>query len=628
MTNDSAQLQAKARVCDACGAVIGADRPTTLADGRQLCVKCDEDQEPLVVLEIDRDVPPDAVTCQCSVCMQPFPVDEMYESNRQMICKGCVGRARDTSPETSNPYRLNSLHAGASAAPPGIPIALEESGGSSAPAPIHPALEESGGSSAPAPVHPALEESGAARSLPRREGISQDDDALTKAATTKSAAEITPDALPSTAPAPKPQLPARAALLMRVTCPHCWHRFEPQEILWVAKHPELIGDLVAGDAALLRFLPSHFNAAGFARDPRGMICDTLACPNCHLIIPRALLEAEPLFASIAGAPASGKTHFLAAMIWELRRLLPLHFGVSFTDADPGANVVLNRDEETLFLPADPEQFARLEKTVISGNSLYDEVRIDQQAVTLPKPLLLTMRPGSRHPNAEAAAQLTRVLCLYDHAGEHFNPGQGAGNIRLTQHLGSSRVLMFLYDPMQDPRVRARCLDLSNDPQLTERASTRRQETVLLEMLARVRQFAGLPATQPIDRPLLVVLPKADAWGKLASLDLLTEPIIPNAVAGGALAGVDLDRIEGVSIILRELLSDVAPEFVACVEESCAKVVYIPVSALGNSPEIVEGRDGLWIRPSQVKPRWVTVPFLYMFARWSHDVIGGVRNMAT
>ena len=156
--------------------------------------------------------------------------------------------------------------------------------------------------------------------------------------------------------------------------------------------------------------------------------------------------------------------------------------------------------------------------------------------------------------------------------------------------------------------------------------TRRQETILVETASRVRRFAGLRATDPVKRPMLVIVPKADVWGKLVSLDLSTEPIIPACVANNTLSGVDFDRIESVSKVVREMLLQVAPEFVTTAEEFSSNVIYIPTSSLGTSPQMIPDRDGLWIRPGQIRPQWVTAPFLYMFAKWSHDLIGGVRRV--
>lgn len=443
------------------------------------------------------------------------------------------------------------------------------------------------------------------------------------AATEAPAPAIAPEEPAPPVPA-RPHAPPRPTLLGRVTCPHCWHRFAPHEILWISRHSDMTGDPVAGDDAPLRFLPSRFTADGAAVDARGLPCQALACPRCRLVVPRPMLEAEPLFVSIVGVASSGKSYFLTAMTWALRQILPTRYGVAFNDADGLLNRTLGSQEELLFLPADPDRLVKLDKTDVVGSLMYDQIRFGQQVVSLPRPFLFIMRPTQRHPSASLAAQLTRVVCLYDNAGEHFSPGEDTVSSPVTQHLGTSRVLMFFYDPTQDPRFRARMRELSDDPQLDASAPTRRQETVLMETAARVRQLAGLAATQQVDRALIVIVPKADVWAPLVNLDLNHEPILPGSIAG-AFDGVDLDHVEQVSDIVREMLLDTAPEFVTAAEEFCSNVVYIPTSALGSSPRTAPGMDGLWIRPAQVKPKWVTIPFLYMFGRWSHDVIGGLRR---
>ena len=64
-----------------------------------------------------------------------------------------------------------------------------------------------------------------------------------------------------------------------------------------------------------------------------------------------------------------------------------------------------------------------------------------------------------------ADALARVLCVYDNAGEHFSPGEESASSPVTQHLARSAAVVFLYDPTQDPRFRAACRGLSEDPQL-------------------------------------------------------------------------------------------------------------------------------------------------------------------
>src|SRR5579875_1968147 len=258
----------------------------------------------------------------------------------------------------------------------------------------------------------------------------------------------------------EPQAVATAPirLLNRATCPHCWETFPPEQVLWISEHVELLGDPMLGPEQQQRFLPSRFTVDGDAIDAQGMTCRSLACPYCHLSIPRAMLEMEPLFFSILGGPASGKSYFLTTLTWQLRQVLPLHFHVAFTDADPTANRILNAWEESLFLNPDEDRLIPLghliRKTELQGE-LYDTVAHGQQTVTYPRPFLFTIRPQKGHLHADSP-RLARMLCLYDNAGEHFQPGQDTASSPVTRHLARSRAVLFLFDPTQDPRFRTAC----------------------------------------------------------------------------------------------------------------------------------------------------------------------------
>jgi len=424
------------------------------------------------------------------------------------------------------------------------------------------------------------------------------------------------------APADLPdQAVAKAlGLLGQVTCPHCWHRFSPADILWVAQHSDLMGDPVLGPEKPRRFLPTRFTAEGQAIDGRGSVCQVLACPRCHLAIPRSIVEAEPLFISVVGGPKSGKSYFLASMAWELRRCLSADFGLAFNDADTVANQALNEYEATLFLPEDADKLVAIRKTELEGE-LYDQINLGGQVMSLPRPFLFNIRPTARHPNAARRDHLNRILCMYDNAGEHFQPGMDRVGSPVTQHLAMSRALMFLFDPTQDPRFRERCRGLSEDPQLGGAKNTQRQETLLTEASLRVRRYANLPPNAKHQRPLVVIVSKSDVWAPLVPMDLTSEPVLPST--GGEVAALDTPRIERSSAAIREMLLRSTPELVTAAEEFCEHIIYIPVSALGCSPEATalgEGKTGLFVRPKSIAPRWAAVPVLYMLAKWATGLI--------
>lgn len=422
-------------------------------------------------------------------------------------------------------------------------------------------------------------------------------------------------------PAPSDKAPGAISLVKSVTCPHCWHAFAPEDVLWIAEHEDLAGDAVLKEEPL-RFLPTRFNLDGMALDARGMICHSMACPQCHLSIPRSMLENEVTIFSLIGSVGSGKSNFLAAMTWELRKQLARHFNIIFSDGDKEANWVLNRYEEMLFLPDDPDRPTLLEKTRTQGD-LYRSIRLHGQQMQLPKPLLFSIHPGNDHPLANQRKRSGTILCLYDNAGEHYAVGQDTAFTPVTRHLPRAKVLMYLFDPTQDPRFRDRCKPISSDPQITDAIQTLRQENILAEAASRVRKHKGLSAYDRYDRPLLVLVAKSDIWGSLLDEDLTAEPILFSQDA--APATLDLDRVHQVSRKLRALLLDIAPEIVTVAEDFCSDVTYIPVSA-GHSPERRDDNAGLLIRPRDINPHWVTVPVLYAFSRWQGGLIRGFSQL--
>jgi hypothetical protein len=415
----------------------------------------------------------------------------------------------------------------------------------------------------------------------------------------------------------RPFRSAAVGLLREVTCPHCWQKYAPEESLWISQHSDLLGDPRLGAEQQLRFLPTRFTVEGHALDARGAACQGLACPHCHLPVPRAMLEMKHLFFSILGTPASGKSYFLTSMVWQLRQTLP-QFGLAFNDADPTSNRMLHEYEELQFLNPDRDSLVAIRKTELQGD-LYDTVLYGEQAVSYPRPLLFSLRPLDSHPNRAAAAELSRAMCLYDNAGEHFLPGADTASSPVTRHLARSQVLFYLFDPTQDPRFRQACEGQTDDPQMLDRARTIRQELVLQEAADRVRRYAGLAQNARHRRPLVVIVTKFDAWRSLLELERLDTSAAIRTRPDG-LASLDVNVVESMSRDLRALFMRLSPEIVAAAESFAEHVIYVPVSALGRGPEVDSRTGALGVRPRDVRPMWVEIPFLYALCRWSKGVI--------
>jgi len=416
-------------------------------------------------------------------------------------------------------------------------------------------------------------------------------------------------------------------LLAQLTCPHCWNEFRADEMPWVATHPDLRGDprLTLDDG--LRFLPTRFTSACEAIDPLGSVCIQVACPRCHLVVPPISLERPLTIYSIAGAPSAGKSCFLASALWELRRIFAERFSLAVVDADSSASSALAQNEELLFMSRDADAPVAIAKTELADGP-YRSVQYEPGVTALlPRPLLSIIRPQGDHPNAAAADACTHLMCLYDNAGEHFRPGVDTMSQPGTQHLARASVLLFLFDPTQDLRFRPILTAVSRDPQLASNARAERQEMLIAEMAGRIRRHGGLAATDRLRKVLIVLVGKSDVWSKLVAEDIESDPYWTTSEDGRTLGFVDVKRVDRVSAAVREMLRRFAPEVVATAEDACERVLYVPVSAFGASPSLDPARGLLMIRPREVRPRWVTVPFAYALARWGTTLIGSNKSDA-
>lgn len=418
-------------------------------------------------------------------------------------------------------------------------------------------------------------------------------------------------------------------LQRHLVCPHCWHGFDPEDAVWISEHPDLIGDPKLGSDHPQRFLPSRFSVEGDALDPAGFRTTRLACPSCHLEMPRAVFQIPAVFYSILGAPACGKSYFLASMTWQLRQMLPRHFFVTMNDTDAQANARLHQYEEQQFLSADPDALVALAKTETQGD-LYDRVRMGDYSVTLPRPFMFTLQPNSKHLNYSKQAAVARIACLYDNAGESFLPGADSVSNPVTRHLAKSSCLFFCFDPTQDSRFRRACVDKSNDPQMHQRnprigfESAVRQDTILLEAIQRIRRHAGLRDDQQHRRPLIFVVTKWDCW----------KDLLPNIGQEGPYFRrsnheawtLDLDKIEHTSAAVEALLETLCPEVVSAAQDFASSLTFIPVSATGRSPELDPKTGTLGIRPRDMAPYWVEIPLLYAMSQWGRGLVGGQRRI--
>jgi len=104
-------------------------------------------------------------------------------------------------------------------------------------------------------------------------------------------------------------------------CPHCWTLFPIEDLLFVATHPDLLGDERLGPDAPARFQAGRFNAQRQAIDAGGMACNesrlSALPPDCppwrHGNAPRILL--------LHRRSKQRKILLPLALTWKLRQTL-------------------------------------------------------------------------------------------------------------------------------------------------------------------------------------------------------------------------------------------------------------------------------------------------------------------
>jgi len=399
-----------------------------------------------------------------------------------------------------------------------------------------------------------------------------------------------------------------------ITCPHCWKRFDFKDINYISRHLDLLNDPILGADAQKRFLPVKFSAQGMAIDERGMECPDMACPYCHLKIPESVVDLPSSIFSIVGAPSCGKSYFLTTMLWQIRQCLPKCFEFNIGDVDASFNSVINEYESLLFMNNHPDQIVALPKTELQGSGYTNQIMLNGFPVDLPKPFIFALTPKAAHPRYESGRrELERNIILYDNAGEHFQPGHESVNNLATNHLAFSDGIIFVYDPLRDNRMSKFCD--KNDPQYQQ--ETVNQLALFHEMASRVRKFSGLQASDKYRQPLIVAIAKFDVLRE--SMNIAIEPDGYLKYDADKLEyALDLQYITNISFQLREKLLDIAPEFVGAVESFSETVYFVPVSAFGSSPRVIDGAGAantggrklaLGVIPEQIKPFWAEVPFL-------------------
>ena len=374
-------------------------------------------------------------------------------------------------------------------------------------------------------------------------------------------------------------------------CPYCRAVSDIGDVLSVSVSSSLLGDAVLGDSEQKRFLPSHFTSNGLAIDSEGGICTEIACPRCHMALPRALLETPQVVMSVIGAAGAGKSVFLASSMWQCRQMLSSMFGVRFMDLDPVANMWINAYEEKLFFQNDDTTLQQIEKTDLQASNITRSVMLDGDSMLLPLPSFFRLQKDGD--------QTAYSLVVYDSAGEHFRAGADTHSSSVTLNMLGADSLFFMFDPSADPRFRS----ILNFGEGTAHNYAQRQDSLVVELAARIRRHLGNRSLAKLSCPFIFGVAKADLLREYLPLE--TDLY---CLRNSGFYCLNMDALREVSAATERVVCAIAPELVATVHDIADETWFLPVSSLGHNPM----REG--VRPCDIRPIWTELPVVLTLAK--------------
>lgn len=248
------------------------------------------------------------------------------------------------------------------------------------------------------------------------------------------------------------------------------------------------------------------------------------------------------------------------------------------------------------------------KTDLAGR-LYRRFRTEDADWLAPKPQLFSVRRNNA----------SRMLCLYDNAGEHFLPGRDESHAPVTRHLAVSASVVFVVDPTHDRRVQNR---IGGAASVLKRGGGGRsehgQDIVLIEAANRIRKTRGISSNERLAVRVIIALTKADLWAR----ELMSEAGIENPWQGDQHPGIAMPPLELLDRIHHgclRVMRNAMPELVATAKAIDPEFRFVPLSALGTAPASTvtpSGRESASrskIRPCDIQPAWPAAPLLLALA---------------
>lgn len=376
----------------------------------------------------------------------------------------------------------------------------------------------------------------------------------------------------------------------REICPYCFEPFRLRQSPFRCSSPDAVcapevdpvrREVWGDDTPLGRVLEP---AGAFGRDQRCPECNRASrqriCPACHMDLPHTMGQFESLIFAVIGAKESGKSHYIAVLIDQLRKHHGPRMGMLLEELD---DETIERYRKDFHRPLFEERQA-LRGTVSA---------LAERRVSLPLVYSLTFWEHGLF----GGQRIRRVvnLVFFDTAGEDLDDEDVMGTVN--KYIYRSHGLILLLDPLQLAKVRRM---LETGLRLPEVNTETRD--ILNRVTRLVRRGRDLSSRRQIDTPLAIAFSKFDAVEPVAHQEM---QVFHQADHAGGFDRQDFDAVHAeMTGLLAEWDSD---EIFNQATTNYRHHGLFGLSALGMSP-------GESQQVPHVLPRRVADPFLWLLYR--------------
>lgn len=337
-------------------------------------------------------------------------------------------------------------------------------------------------------------------------------------------------------------------------CPYCIQEFYPGDCKIVStrnKGTVLVDAPTGLKRQLARRNPERLDGPKYLKE---MACRV--CPHCGHELPYNIERVDNISIAVVGDTYSGKSHFIAAFIHQLRD------GLAGTDARRYVRFeCLTQEVEDAYLKNFYEPLFIKKQRLAATQPAIDPTR---------EPLIyeLVIRESKDHP----AKKIN--LNVYDAAGE--DQANQSRVVQYSQYILNSDAIIFLADPITMPKIFA-----SLPPHLQNAPVTGRKTATVLNTIIRIyERHKGLePGSRLVSVPIAITLSKSDL---LKMLRPVSQPysFLTNPEYNGT---VDLREQAIIDREVRELIQEFGDQSLLHTTRNFSKVGYFATSATGFAP---------------------------------------------